>query len=55
MNFLYKKKRQFIGRKSIDFASKVIEDMANETKDIIAQICDEHVELNAKVTIESNI
>lgn len=29
--------------------------MAKETKDIIAQICDEHVELNAKVTIESNI
>ena len=45
-------KRQFIGRKSIDFASKVIEDMAKETKDIISQICDQHIELNSKVTFE---
>lgn len=41
--------RQFIGRKSIDFASKVIEDMAKETKDIIAQICDEHIKINSDV------
>ncbi|CAF1006447.1 unnamed protein product [Brachionus calyciflorus] len=41
--------RQFIGRKSIDFASKVIDDMARETKDIIAQICDKHCELNLQL------
>jgi hypothetical protein len=42
-------KRQFIGRKSIDFASKVIEEMARETKDILAQICDKYCELNLQV------
>lgn len=41
--------RQFIGRKSIDFASKVIDDMARETKDILAQICDRHAGLNLEV------
>ena len=28
--------------------------MAKETKDIIAQICDEHIELNAKVIATDN-
>jgi NCK-associated protein 1 len=42
--------RQFIGRKSIDFAMRVIDDMARETKDIIAKICDEHCELNSQLS-----
>jgi len=44
-------KRQFIGRKSIDFASRVIDGMAREAKDILAQICDEFCKLNQQVFV----